>query len=323
MLNTVINSIKGEMNTILTENQMKMLEQVLTKHLSGVITDETEQKEVELLPAFIAAKRVEGCSEKSLRYYESTIRNMLDAISKPEKQITTEDLRSYLDTYQRRGTVSKVTLDNVRRILSSFFSWLEDEDYIVKSPVRRIHKVKTGKTVKETYTDESLELMRDHCDNPRDLALIDLLASTGIRVGELVKLNRDDVDFENRECIVFGKGNKERKVYFDARTKIHLQKYLANRTDDNEALFVSLIKPFERLQISGVEIRLRKIGRELGIHKTHPHKFRRTLATMAIDKGMPIEQVQQLLGHQSIDTTLQYAMVNQANVKNSCKKFIG
>lgn len=323
MLNTVINAIKGEMVAVLTENQMKTLEQVLTKHLSGVITAESEQKDTELLPAFIAAKRVEGCSEKSLRYYESTIRNMLDAISKPEKQITTEDLRSYLDTYQRRGTVSKVTLDNVRRILSSFFSWLEDEDYIVKSPVRRIHKVKTGKTVKETYTDESLELMRDHCDNPRDLALIDLLASTGIRVGELVKLNRDDVDFENRECIVFGKGNKERKVYFDARTKIHLQKYLANRTDDNEALFVSLIKPFERLQISGVEIRLRKIGRELGIHKTHPHKFRRTLATMAIDKGMPIEQVQQLLGHQSIDTTLQYAMVNQANVKNSCKKFIG
>lgn len=209
MLNTVINAIKGEMNTILTEKQMKMLEQVLTKHLSGVIAAEMEQKKVELLPAFIAAKRVEGCSEKSLRYYESTIRNMLEAVSKPEKQITTEDLRSYLDTYQRRGTVSKVTLDNVRRILSTFFSWLEDEDYIVKSPVRRIHKVKTGKTVKETYTDESLELMRDYCDNPRDLAMIDLLASTGIRVGELVKLNRADVDFENRECIVFGKGNKE------------------------------------------------------------------------------------------------------------------
>lgn len=323
MLNTVINTIKGEMVAVLTEKQMKMLEQVLTKHLSGVIAAETEQKEVELLPAFIAAKRVEGCSEKSLRYYESTIRNMLEAVGKPEKQITTEDLRSYLDTYQRRGTVSKVTLDNVRRILSTFFSWLEDEDYIVKSPVRRIHKVKTGKTVKETYTDESLELMRDYCENPRDLAMIDLLASTGIRVGELVKLNRTDVDFENRECIVFGKGNKERKVYFDARTKIHLQKYLASRADDNEALFVSLIKPFDRLQISGVEIRLRKIGRDLGIHKTHPHKFRRTLATMAIDKGMPIEQVQQLLGHQSIDTTLQYAMVNQANVKNSCKKFIG
>jgi len=211
----------------------------------------------------------------------------------------------------------------VRRILSSFFAWLEDEDYIVKSPVRRIHKVKTGKTVKETYSDESLELMRDHCDNTRDLAMIDLLSSTGIRVGELVKLNRSDIDFESRECIVFGKGNKQRKVYFDARTKIHLQRYLSERTDDNKALFVSLLKPYDRLQISGVEIRLRKIGRELNFQKVHPHKFRRTLATMAIDKGMPIEQVQQLLGHQSIDTTLQYAMVNQNNVKESHRKYIG
>ena len=254
---------------------------------------------------------------------KSTIRNMLETINKPECQISTEDLRGYLDTYQRRGTVSKVTLDNVRRILSSFFAWLEDEDYIVKSPVRRIHKVKTGKTVKETYSDEALELMRDHCDNTRDLAMIDLLTSTGIRVGELVKLNRSDLDFENRECIVFGKGNKQRKVYFDARTKIHLQRYLSERRDGNESLFVSLLKPYERLQISGVEIRLRKIGRELNFNKVHPHKFRRTLATMAIDKGMPIEQVQQLLGHQSIDTTLQYAMVNQNNVKESHRKYIG
>lgn len=248
---------------------------------------------------------------------------MLESIDKAEELITTEDLRNYLNEYQQRSSVSKVTMDNVRRILSTFFSWLEDEDYILKSPVRRIHKVKSGKTVKETYSDESLELMRDHCDNTRDLSIIDLLSSTGIRVGELVKLNIQDVDFENRECIVFGKGNKQRRVYFDARTKIHLQKYLSERQDSNEALFVSLSKPNERLLISGVEIRLRKIGRELNLHKVHPHKFRRTLATMAIDKGMPIEQVQQLLGHQSIDTTLQYAMVNQANVKNSCKKFIG
>ena len=305
MISQVIATIQDELSEVLDENQMKCLSAVLQKHLSHF--EETEKEDTaeknDMLPVFIAAKRVEGCSEKSLRYYESTIRNMLESINKPECQITTEDLRSYLDTYQRRGTVSKVTLDNVRRILSSFFAWLEDEDYIVKSPVRRIHKVKTGKTVKETYTDESLEMMRDHCDNTRDLAMIDLLASTGIRVGELVKLNRSDVDFENRECIVFGKGNKERKVYFDARTKIHLQRYLAERSDENDALFVSLLNPFERLQISGVEIRLRKIGRELNFQKVHPHKFRRTLATMAIDKGMPIEQVQQLLGHQSIDTT--------------------
>lgn len=326
MIKTIITAIQQELISTLSEEQMELLLQTLNKHLSGLTISEKPEKTSEqpaMLPMFIAAKRVEGCSEKSLRYYESTIRNMLDGIGKPECEITTEDLRGYLDTYQRRGTISKVTLDNVRRILSSFFSWLEDEDYIVKSPVRRIHKVKTGKTVKETYSDESLELMRDHCDNSRDLAMIDMLASTGIRVGELIKLNRDDVDFEKRECVVFGKGNKERKVYFDARTKIHLQRYLTERTDDNSALFVSLLKPFDRLQISGVEIRLRKIGRELNFSKVHPHKFRRTLATMAIDKGMPIEQVQQLLGHQSIDTTLQYAMVNQNNVKESHRKFIG
>ncbi len=284
---------------------------------------ESENHEKTLLPLFIAAKRVEGCSDKTLKYYESTIRNMMEGIKKSEQIITTEDLRCYLDGYQRRGTVSKVTLDNVRRILSSFFGWLEDEDYIVKSPVRRIHKVKSGKTVKDTYSDESLELMRDHCDNTRDLAMIDILSSTGIRVGELVRLNITDIDFENRECVVFGKGNKQRKVYFDARTKIHLQRYISEREDSCEALFVSMLKPHSRLQISGVEIRLRKIGQGINLHKVHPHKFRRTLATMAIDKGMPIEQVQQLLGHQSIDTTLQYAMVNQTNVKNSCKKYIG
>lgn len=324
MLDQIINRIQQDLSGVIDIAQMNCLVKVLYKHLTGLISS-TEQKDLntELLPLFISAKRVEGCSDKSLRYYESTIRNMLEAISKNEKQITTEDLRGYLDSYQRRGTVSKVTMDNVRRILSSFFSWLEDEDYIVKSPVRRIHKVKTGKTVKETYTDESLEIMRDHCDNTRDLAMIDLLSSTGIRVGELVKLNRGDLDFENRECVVFGKGNKQRKVYFDARTKIHLQKYLSERNDDNSALFVSLLNPHKRLEISGVEIRLRKFGCDLNFHKVHPHKFRRTLATMAIDKGMPIEQVQQLLGHQSIDTTLQYAMVNQVNVKISCKKFLG
>ena len=275
------------------------------------------------LDTYIAAKRVEGCSEKTLRYYESTIRNMLLSVGKLAKEISTDDLRWYLDSYQRRNNASKVTVDNVRRILSSFFSWLEEENLILKSPVRRIHKVKTGKTVKETYTDEALEIMRDHCENTRDLAIIDLLSSTGMRVGELVKLNREDINFQERECIVFGKGDKERKVYFDARTKIHLQRYLDSRRDTDPALFVTLQAPHNRLMISGVEIRLRELGRRLGIPKVHPHKFRRTLATMAIDKGMPIEQVQQLLGHQSVDTTLQYAMVNQNNVKISHHRFIG
>lgn len=323
MNTSMINLIETQMAMHLDLNQQKILHDTLVQCFAAQEMQKREDDNRHLVSVFLAAKRVEGCSEKTVRYYDSTIRNVLTAVCKDIKQITTDDLRMYLDDYQKRSGASKVTIDNIRRILSSFFSWLEDEDYIVKSPVRRIHKVKTCKMVKETYSDEALELMRDKSECIRDLAIIDILASTGMRVGELVRLNRADIDFENRECIVLGKGNKQRKVYFDARTKIHLQSYLRTRTDDNEALFVSLQRPFDRLQISGVEIRLRELGRKLEIDKVHPHKFRRTLATMAIDKGMPIEQVQQLLGHQSVDTTLQYAMVNQNNVKLSHRRFIG
>ena len=326
MENRLITNIEQEMLAHLDNYQMEQLHKVLAHYLRDVTAASGPNPEdsgnESLLVSFIAAKRVEGCSDKSLRYYVSTIQNMLTAVHKPVKHITTDDLRQYLDKYQQSGGAGKVTIDNIRRILSSFFSWLEEENLILKSPVRRIHKVKTGTTVKETYSDEALELMRDHCGSIRDLAMIDLLASSGMRVGELVKLNRSDIDFNNRESIVLGKGDKERKVYFDARTKIHLKNYLDSRADKNPALFVTLLKPHDRLQISGVEIRLRELGRKLNIPRVHPHKFRRTLATMAIDKGMPIEQVQQLLGHQSVDTTLKYAMVNQNNVKISHRKYI-
>lgn len=323
MKNQKITEIEQHMLPYLDNSQMEHLHEILQFYLQENPMDAEQEKPVDLVETFLAAKRVEGCSAKTVRYYDSTIRNVISAVGKDVKQISTDDIRMYLDKYQTESSVSKVTIDNIRRILSSFFAWLESEDYIIKNPIKRIHKVKTGKTVKETYSDEALELMRDNCECPRDLALIDILASTGMRVGELVNLDRTDIDFQNRECIVLGKGNKQRIVYFDARTKIHLQNYLNSRTDDNAALFVSLQKPFERLQISGVEIRLRELGRKLNIDKVHPHKFRRTLATMAIDKGMPIEQVQQLLGHQSVDTTLQYAMVNQNNVKLSHHRFLG
>ena len=315
----LIETIENEMQGYLDATQMEQLHKILISHK----TVENQNDQPDYVKSFLAAKHIEGCSGKTLKYYESTIRNMMEIVNKKIDAVKTDDLRLYLDQYQQKSNASNVTVDNIRRILSSFFSWLEDEDYIVKSPMRRIHKVKTCKTVKETYSDEALELMRDNSECARDLAIIDLLASTGMRVGELVKLNRSDFDFENRECVVLGKGNKQRKVYFDARTKIHLQNYLNSRTDDNEAVFVSLQKPYNRLLISGVEIRLRELGKKLNLNKVHPHKFRRTLATMAIDKGMPIEQVQQILGHQSVDTTLQYAMVNQANVKATHRKFIG
>ena len=329
MKQKVINEVMQEMLGSLNNAQLERLQEVLEHVLfNKEITEKEKETDAgatneQLLDSFLSAKRIEGCSEKSLTYYRSTIETMNGKLDKNVREMTTDDLRAYLTGYQEEKKSSKVTVDNIRRILSSFFSWLEDEDYILKSPVRRIHKVKTASTIKETYTDEALEKMRDNCDESRDLALIDILASTGMRVGELVLLNRDDINFEERECVVFGKGSKERMVYFDARTKIHLQNYLKERTDDNPALFVSLKAPFERLKIGGVECRLRELGRRLDIPKVHPHKFRRTLATMAIDKGMPIEQLQQLLGHKRIDTTLQYAMVKQSNVKLAHRKYIG
>lgn len=330
MKNKLITEVEQRMLPYLDNKQLELLQKALIEALDYVGFESNENAEendinqnITLLDKFLSAKQLEGCSEKSLVYYKCTIDKMLGSIRKGIKHITTEDLRIYLTDYQEQHNSSKVTMDNIRRILSSFFRWLEDEDYIIKSPVRRIHKVKTAKTVKETYTDEALELMRDSCTELRDLAMIDLLASTGMRVGEMVLLNRADIDFQERECVVFGKGDKERIVYFDARTKIHLQNYLNSRTDDNVALFVSLNAPYNRLKINGVEKRLHNIGVQLGINKVHPHKFRRTLATMAIDKGMPIEQLQRLLGHQRIDTTLQYAMVKQSNVKIAHRKYIG
>lgn len=328
MKEKIISEIISEMLPSLDNEQLRKLKNTLEAYFYNLSIEvrqesDTEKEELDYLEVFLSAKRIEGCSEKTLLYYKNTIQKMLDSIGKSVCTIVTEDLRTYLAEYQTAKESSKVTIDNIRRIFSSFFAWLEDEDYIIKSPVRRIHRIKAASTIKETYTDEQLESMRDNCANPRDLALIDILASTGMRVGELVLLNRDDISFDERECVVFGKGDKERMVYFDARTKIHLQNYLDSRVDTNEALFVSLKAPHNRMKIGGIEMRLREIGKQLNIDKVHPHKFRRTLATVAIDKGMPIEQLQKLLGHQRIDTTLQYAMVKQSNVKIAHRKYIG
>ena len=314
----------------LDNNQRIKLKEILTEiclnyHIE--ILEQNQKKEIqknneEILNKFISSKEIEGCSVRTLKYYKDNITKMLDTVNLPINEITTETLRNYLSNYKNNSTAGMVTIDNIRRTLSSFFAWLENEDYIIKSPVRRIHKVKAIKKVKETLTDENLEKLRDTCSNVRDLAILELLISTGMRVGELTRLNISDMNFQERSCIVLGKGNSEREVYFSAKSKMYIKKYLETRTDNNEALFVSLIKPYNRLGISGIEIAIRNLGRKANINKVHPHKFRRTMATMAIDKGMPIEQVQKLLGHIKIDTTMEYAMVNQNNVKNSHRKYI-
>lgn len=316
-------NILNEMSEYLNITQMKKLQEVLLDNLSdNKIQQRKRISNMDYLSMFLSAKKIEGCSERTIKYYEVTVLNLLNTIKTPIRKISTEEIREYLANYQKINNCSKTTVDNIRRNISSFFSWLEEEDYILKSPMRRIHKIKTEKIVKETISDEAIETLRDSCTCLRDLAMIDLLYSTGIRVGELVKLNVADINFEERECVVFGKGNKERRVYFDAKAKLHIIKYLESRTDNNPALFVTLDSPYSRLKISGVEIRIRELGRKNNFGRIHPHKFRRTMATRAIDKGMPIEQVQKILGHSQIDTTMEYAIVNQNNVKNAHRKFI-
>lgn len=315
-------NILNEMADVLSIAQMKKLQEVLLRNLSEAKAPDESTCNLEYLQLFLDAKKIEGCSERTLQYYRVTIEKLLNRIEVPIRKISTEQIRAYLSEYQQINNCSKVTVDNVRRNISSFFSWLEEEDYILKSPMHRIHKIKTKQQVKEIISDEAIERLRDGCCCPRDLAMIDLLYSTGIRVGELVNLNIADINFEARECVVFGKGDKERRVYFDAKAKLHLQDYLKSRNDDNPALFVTLDSPYASLKISGVEIRIRELGRRLNLNKIHPHKFRRTMATRAIDKGMPIEQVQKILGHSQIDTTMQYAIVNQNNVKSSHQRYI-
>lgn len=314
--------VLNEMAAYLSIAQMKKLQEVIVKAFAENEAVKENISNEEYLSMFLAAKQIEGCSARTIQYYKVTVEHMIRRIPLEIRKITTDDIREYLAEYQKMNSCGKVTVDNVRRNLSSFFSWLEEEDYILKSPMRRIHKIKTKQAVKEVITDEMIEQLRDHCKCKRDLAMIDLLYSTGIRVGELVGLNRTDINFEERECVVYGKGDKERRVYFDAKSKLHLQDYLKERVDDNPALFVTLDAPYERLKISGVEIRVRELGRKLNMDKIHPHKFRRTMATRAIDKGMPIEQVQKILGHSQIDTTMQYAIVNQNNVKSAHRKYI-
>lgn len=327
----VILNITKDMEDSLTDYQLNKLKESLIinfEKLDFIMkTDDLKHQEeldenTSMIESFISSKQIEGCSDRTIKYYKEIIDKFNDSFDKSIKKITTEEIRSYLSNYKEMSTCGSTTIDNIRRVLSSFFSWLEDEDYIIKSPIRRIHRIKTPTTVKEVLTDENLEKLRDECENIRDLSLIELLISTGIRVGELVNLNISNLNFEDRSCIVLGKGNKEREVYFDAKTKLHLKEYISKRNDTNDALFVSLREPHQRLSISGIELIVRNLGVNTNINKVHPHKFRRTLATMAIDKGMPVEQVQKLLGHVKIETTMHYAMVNQSNVKISHRRYI-
>ena len=316
-------NIISDMTDSLSPSQLRRLEDVLVWRLSEEEKRKIEHSNEEYLKMFLASKKLEGCSPKTISCYERIISNMFSTLDMPMIKITTDAIRKYMSNYQEQKKCQNATLDNIRRVLSGFFIWLEEEDYVIKSPVRKIHKVKTVKKIKEPLSDESVEKFRDCCTEIRDLAIADFLLATGVRVGELVTLNREDINFEERKCVVLGKGAKEREVYFDIKSKVHLMQYFESRTDMNPALFVSLRFPHNRLTVSGIETRIQKIGEAAKIERVHPHKFRRTMATKALGKGMPIEQVQVLLGHQQIETTLRYAIVNQQNVQIAHRKYIG
>lgn len=273
-----------------------------------------------LIEEFIRRKQLEGCSDATLRqYHDYMVRISID-VGKKLEDLNTNDIRSFLSNYQETRQCKNHTMDNMRRAYSSFFNFIEEE-YSILNPVKKIHKIKSEKTLQMPFTDEEIIMIEDACKNIRELTIINFLNSSGIRVSELCGLNRNSLSLNTREGKVFGKGSKERKFYIDARTKVHLEKYLKKRTDSNPALFVTANAPFNRLTKTGCEYMVAQIGTRAGVEKCHPHRFRRTLATRLIDRGVPIEQVQQILGHTKLDTTLIYAQVNQTNVKLNHSKF--
>lgn len=323
------NKIKSRMEGDLLPEQFKKLEAVLNEIL-------LEEKKLafpsgdkkNLVRQFISAKKIEGCSKRTEEYYSSVLGFFEKNIKRDVRLADTETIREYLINYQKINGCSNVTLDTIRRILSSFYKWLEEEDFIVKSPMKRIHRIKAPAVIKPAFSDEQIEAIRKTASKSRrDIAIVDMLLSSGIRVGELVRLNRSSINLNSRACVVLGKGSKQRETYFDVRAKVELENYLKARKDKNKALFVSSRRngkrgDYERLTVNSVEKMIRNLGAKNEIENVHPHRFRRTLATRAIDKGMPIEQVQVLLGHAKIDTTLRYANVQQSNVRYAHQKYV-
>ena len=273
------------------------------------------------LQEFLDVKALEGCSKATIENYKFNLNKFLLGVGKDPTEIATQDIRKYLADYKRERGVSNTTLDNMRRVFQSFFTWMHREGYVLKDPCAAVNKIRADKIIKNPYSDEEMELMREAAKNLREKAIIEVLYSTGMRIGELEKLNKDDIDFVNGKAIVFGKGAKEREVYFNVKAQLALKKYLENRNDTNEALFVGLQSPYNRLKVSTYEKILRELGGRCGVH-CHPHRFRRTCATILLNKGMPIQEVSKVLGHAKLETTLIYCEINQQSVAANHKKYM-
>lgn len=317
-----ISTVEAKCLSFLTNDQLAKLDVVLKSQL--INSDESingvQETNGEVIQGFLNAKKVEGCSERTIHYYGYILNQAFSTIEAHYSEVTADILREYLNGCSEKQCVSKCSIDNIRRVLSSFFAWLEEEDRIMKSPMRRIHKIRADKTIKSPFTDDEAEQIKDSCFDEREEAVIGLLLSTGMRVGELSRLKIKDISLDLMECVVLGKGAKERIVYFDSATKLKIERYLSARNCESEHFLVSKDSRHKPLKVSGIERIVKTIGERSGIEKCYPHRFRRTLATKAIAKGIPIEQVQVILGHTKIETTLRYAIVEQSNVRNSYRR---
>lgn len=329
MTEKLIKNVIVAMQDSLTDEQLQKLENVLAINLHGMEVREectqlvtSERHWERILKLYIASKRLENCAESTLLAYNRCITLLFQGINKKIHEITTNDLRYYLAIYQEQRKISLAYLETLRHNISGFFSWATDEGYINRNPARRLKRVKVPQKIKKPYTAEEREHLKDVAKTERDVAIMELLYSTAGRIGEVVALNRDDVDFVNREIIIYGqKGKKERKVYLTEGCVYHLKKYLESRDDNNPALFVRGRKPYNRLGRQAIQDMLRKLGAEAGVH-AHPHKFRRTLLTDAGARGVPLQEIQAYAGHAKSDTTMLYVSVKQESVKASFMRLI-
>lgn len=315
----------------LTAEQLQRLSNALTVKLHGyrlveectqVVPADQEAQWQRVLRLWLATKRLENCSTGTLENYQRCIAMLMQGIGKQLRDITTNDLRYYLALYQERRGIGLAYLETLRHYISSFFTWCQDEGYILHNPARRLARVKVPKKIKQPYTAEEREIMRCHATRERDLAIMEVLYSTAARVGEIVALNRSDVSFKGKDIIIYGqKGKAERVVYLTDTAAYHLKKYLDSRADDSPALFVSCRAPYKRLTESGIQAMLRQIGRETGIH-AHPHRFRRSLLTDAGARGVPLQELQRYAGHVKPDTTMIYVSVREESVRASFNRYI-
>ena len=274
---------------------------------------------------FISHKKLENLSDRSIEQYVRTVWKMLNYLNKNYKDVTTDDIKYYLAVYKTQNNVSATTLAGAKRFLSAFYGWAYEEGLIRRNPVRAIKGIKQDPAKKEFLTDHEKELMRDNCKTLRELALVDFLLSTGLRVGELVSLNREDINFQEGTVNVLGhKTRKYRTVYMSAKASKHLKDYLDCRTDENQALFISTRKPFKRLGSNSYESILKQIGKKAGIQKhCTVHLFRKTLATTLHRNGCNIEYIAEILGHASARTTQQcYISLCQEDVQAAFRKYV-